>query len=358
MPKYTVEDSQTGKRITFEWAAPTPPTDADMEEVFAAARGTEPKENGMIGKIWSGLAEPERLSREGLTRLAGMVPDPAPTGNLPGDILRGGGRIVADTLAEAAPGFVSREALLASGVPYLGKAIAPSMGAIGGKIAQGAEGISGLEYKTPGILKEAAKDASLFFGKGTKAAKSLYQKAEGGVSRGPFEGMYKPEEIIDKTLAIFKEGSERFLTPTQAHMARKAVSKAMETGRNVKDELISLRGKLDKIAKLDPNIAKGDVAFARGRKTEALRTLFPTNKGGKTSIAKMFLGGVAGGVGAYSGGDVGDRAQRGLLPLAIMSPASQGLAATGLGFGARMVGGISPNAGIALGAILGRRRKK
>ena len=43
MPKYTVEDSQTGKRVTFEWAAPNPPTDIDMEEVFSVARQEHPE---------------------------------------------------------------------------------------------------------------------------------------------------------------------------------------------------------------------------------------------------------------------------------------------------------------------------
>jgi len=37
MPKYTVKDKATGKTITFNWKMDTPPTDADMEEIFAAA---------------------------------------------------------------------------------------------------------------------------------------------------------------------------------------------------------------------------------------------------------------------------------------------------------------------------------
>src|SRR5690606_3342155 len=35
--RYTVEDTQTGKRITFEWHGSAPPTDADIEAVFQAA---------------------------------------------------------------------------------------------------------------------------------------------------------------------------------------------------------------------------------------------------------------------------------------------------------------------------------
>lgn len=38
MPKYTVQNPE-GRKVTFDWSDPNPPTDADMEEVFAAAGG-------------------------------------------------------------------------------------------------------------------------------------------------------------------------------------------------------------------------------------------------------------------------------------------------------------------------------
>lgn len=38
MPDYTVKDETSGKTITFRWDGQEPPTDADMEEVFAAAQ--------------------------------------------------------------------------------------------------------------------------------------------------------------------------------------------------------------------------------------------------------------------------------------------------------------------------------
>jgi len=39
MPIYTVKDNQTGKTIKFQWNEAAPPTDTDLEEVFAEARG-------------------------------------------------------------------------------------------------------------------------------------------------------------------------------------------------------------------------------------------------------------------------------------------------------------------------------
>ncbi len=45
MPQqYTVRDNASGKTVTFDWNSPEPPTDADMEEVFAAARTSQPEE--------------------------------------------------------------------------------------------------------------------------------------------------------------------------------------------------------------------------------------------------------------------------------------------------------------------------
>jgi hypothetical protein len=43
MPKYTVQDTTTGKKVTFDWNDTNPPTDADMEQVFSAARSSAPE---------------------------------------------------------------------------------------------------------------------------------------------------------------------------------------------------------------------------------------------------------------------------------------------------------------------------
>jgi hypothetical protein len=37
MPNYTVQDTQTGKKIKFEWSGNKPPSDSDMEEIFGQA---------------------------------------------------------------------------------------------------------------------------------------------------------------------------------------------------------------------------------------------------------------------------------------------------------------------------------
>jgi len=62
MPKYTVQDTSTGKKVTFDWNAPIPPTDADMEEVFAAAKATTPTSSKK--RSWSSVPG-EALSNVG-----------------------------------------------------------------------------------------------------------------------------------------------------------------------------------------------------------------------------------------------------------------------------------------------------
>ena len=42
MPDYTVKDRESGQTITFRWNAPTPPNEADLAEVFKAARQQQP----------------------------------------------------------------------------------------------------------------------------------------------------------------------------------------------------------------------------------------------------------------------------------------------------------------------------
>lgn len=70
MAEYTVVDNETGKEITFDWHLDTPPTDADMDEIFAESRQTEQSEPEAITSQWEG-AEKTPLMRgigEGLTR--------------------------------------------------------------------------------------------------------------------------------------------------------------------------------------------------------------------------------------------------------------------------------------------------
>lgn len=60
MPKrYTVRDEASGRTITFEWEGAEPPTDADLEEIFAEAQGgpapePSPADVRSTGDVWRG----------------------------------------------------------------------------------------------------------------------------------------------------------------------------------------------------------------------------------------------------------------------------------------------------------------
>lgn len=51
MPQYTVQDTTTGKQITFDWTGDVDPTDSDMEEIFSQAKTFNPekKPSGVSG---------------------------------------------------------------------------------------------------------------------------------------------------------------------------------------------------------------------------------------------------------------------------------------------------------------------
>lgn len=281
--------------------------------VYEIETEDSPKEKGIVGKTWDALGVPEKMSREGLTKIAEAVPSAKMTGNVARDFALNAPKAIAETLAETAPDFISPESIATAGAFKLGKVAAPLIKSSGRAAGKALEGLSGLEYRTPGVLAEAAKDPSLFFAKGKKSANSLYSaaKAETGTSN-IFKGMYKPDEIVDAAKDYMAKGG--VLEPSEALSYRKALDKLMKSGRYIKDELIALRKEADSIAKKSESIKMADPVYARGAKAEALRQPFAVNKSGGTSIAKGILG-VLGGV----------------VPNVVMSPAVQGLTATGVG---------------------------
>lgn len=76
MPDYTVKDNQTGKSVTFRWDGPQPPTEADLAEVFAAARQPAPKqeESSLLGDVATGLTQSAVGTFVGLGNLVHKIP--------------------------------------------------------------------------------------------------------------------------------------------------------------------------------------------------------------------------------------------------------------------------------------------
>ncbi len=139
MPNYTVLDTTSGKKVTFNWNGQGTPTDADMEEVFSEARKVSPKEPKpstslgeiTVGEDFSGdmataqtaakIARPV-LEYGGMAAGAVAGAPLGPLGSVGGaGLLYAGGKSVADALDE-----------------YVGLRESPSFGK---RLAQGAKDV-------------------------------------------------------------------------------------------------------------------------------------------------------------------------------------------------------------------------
>lgn len=311
--------------------------------VSSAAQQMSPPQS-MGQKAWNALAWPEKKSREGLQMLAGMVPKPEPTGNLPMDLLKGAPRIAADTMAEAAPGFVSRNAILGSAAGEALGAGAPAIKGVLRSIGRQGEEMSGIAPKAEGALEAAYKDPTLIFAKGKKAAGGFYEAAKDDLNAAKdtyratsqagdgvvnmektkdiFSGKYQPHDILD-TANKFIEGGGK-MEPAEALKVRKAIDIMLKSKQNVPDELYKMRDIYDGIAKSSDNLAAGDAAYQRGIQADALRNVFPQNKYGGASA---FKSAVAAAVAKIPGGQ--------LLAAPMFSPMTQGALATGAGVATR-----------------------
>lgn len=283
--------------------------------IIQGVNDKEEKKPGLISRAWDALAVPEQLSRKGLGMIASAVPGREPTGDMALDIGLNIPKVAAETMAEAAPSFISRGAIVTAGaLKGLGMA-APLIRSAGSALAKGAEGISGLEYKTPGVLTEAAKDSSLLFGKGRSSVSKMYQASIDTKNVRPFFGQaMSHKELINTAADIAREGG---LTPEEALIARKTLDAAKKEIPEYSYH--KMRDMFDAIAK---NVSKeADAAYTRAVKSEALRNLAPQNKLGGASVAKIAVGSLLG-------------------PQALLaSPVVQGTLATGAGLASR---GIAP----------------
>lgn len=263
---------------------------------------------GLVHRAWDALAIPEQKSKEGLRMLADMVPQPEPTGNLPADIVKGAPRILTDSLAETAPGFISRGAIVTAGALKAGQLGAPLAEAAGRQLAKGAEAISGLEYKNPGILKDAFNDRKVLMGPTSDKVGAMYEgMTNPDQIRKSFARSTDSKALVDEAMQAVDDGS---LTSAEALVARRTLDKIKKSLPDYSYR--QMRDSFDGIAKTIS--ADADAAFSQAKKTDALRNFFPQNKLGGTSIAKSFLGTLAG-----------------VFPTLAMSPAIQGATATGLG---------------------------
>jgi hypothetical protein len=327
-----VDDETLARKVIEKY-----PVYADKVQFINKSDQREDK--GMLEWAWGGLSIPEKVSREGLNKLADLVPAVEPTGSTLRDVALNSPKVVAETMAEVAPSFISRGSILTAGAGQLiskgSKALAPI--AKGG--ARQLEEMSGIAPKGEGALSTVFNDPSLYLTKGKKAASALYDSAKNEMPKGTslFEGMYKPEEILDSAKQYISKGGT--LEPAEGFVLRKAIDKLLKSGRYIKDSLIADREIADSIAKQSPAIAKADPMFKRALQSEAITNIFPQNKLGGASPFKVLVG-------------------RGLSLLAapLLSPAVQGVGAAGLGLAYRGATNPAIARTLGAGASLGLRR--
>jgi len=337
MPQYKITDPTTNKSLTL--TGDSPPTEQELNDIFSKVHGDNPANEtkpGLLSKVYDSLNVPSEMARSGLNQLASYVPSKEPTGNMVSDIALNVPKVAAETVAQVAPNFIDRTSILTGGVLGAARAATPLIKTAGSLVGKGAEALSGLEHQTPGILTEAAKDATLIFSKGKSAAGDLYKAAKDGSSFNLFDGLYKPDEIVDMARTYINKGGA--LQPTEALMYRKAVDKLLKSGKYVKDELFTMRQEADQIAKQSDLIAQADPMYVRGMRAEALRNLLPQNKLGGSSAFKSAIAAAMKAAGI------------------ITLPIVQGATATGLGLatrGASALAGPTVRSATGMGSLLG-----
>jgi hypothetical protein len=299
---------------------------------------------GLMSKAWSALGKPEQLSRQGLGRLAQMVPEGKITGNLPMDMLRGAPRIAANTLAETAPGFVSRGAMLTAAAAPVAKGIGAAAETVGPGIAKQLESLSGMK---PGLLGKAFRDPTLIFSSIPKEAREAYQASSDLAKSSPeVSATARPLPLVMKLLGKAKGG---MITPDEALSGRKAIDQLWESRSVTEDFKNMARETFDAIVKQQPELKEADIGFSRGKQAAGLRQLLPQNKYGGTSAFKTAIM-----AGLNAMGPAGKVAMAGL------SPAAMGTGATALGAASKPLSALAnnPQLSVAVQQLISRLMRK
>lgn len=269
---------------------------------------------GFASKAWDALAVPEQKSREGLNMIANAIPSKEPGSQVKSagyydpsdpeygkmitpppmyDALVNAPKIAAETLAEVAPSFINRTAILAGGagagarllgkVPGMSK-VTGAIGSAGKWLGEQGEAQSGLANKTPGALAATVEDPLLPLRPGRTASQKAYDasKNAGNAIRDEFRKIPKSDDLVLKTLDEIDKGG---VSTQEALVARRALD---DTKRSWSAEFFRYaREKLDTIAKQD--FAGADAAHQRAVMSESLRSLASLNKNGTPSILRNII---------------------------------------------------------------------
>lgn len=313
-PEYqNVDDNVLAQKVLDKY--PEYKDKVDMSQSSAPAQ-TQP-EPGLLSQAWNALKKPEEWVKQGTEQwvnAAKSVPEFPYTGNTVRDIALNAPKAinesVAETLDKVLPGTVSRSSLATMGALEAAPTV---LAPVGNLIAKGAEGLSGLVYKTPGVLVEAFKNPSLIFKGGIEKARALYQAAK-ETPAAEFPDLLKNQNAVEDALAALKQGT---LAPDKALEARKALDATKDL--YTQDSFSATRDAFNQVAK--QKFSEADAAYRTGMQADALRTAYPLNVSGTPSKLQMTAG-----LGAML-----SRNPYAIGMAAASSPLVQGAAASGLG---------------------------
>lgn len=240
---------------------------------------------------------------------------------------------------------ISPENAVVMGLLKGGKLAAPAIKALGRFVGQGAEKLSGLSYKTPGVLADVVENPSLPFKPGIEAANEIYaSKADPTKIRDTFKATLGKKELVEGAMQALKEGN---LTPDEALIARQTLDSIKNQIPRV--SYFSSRNALNELAKT--KFAGADEAYRTAVKAENLRNVLPINKTGTPSIVKSALG-----IGGAFGGGISPYAP---VVAPAVSPAIQAGIASGIGVTKKAISPLVENPKLAaLSEIIRREIEK
>jgi hypothetical protein len=345
MPQYTVKDNASGKTVTFEWNGAEPPTDADMEDVFAAAGSQAPESQGNPYNVPKNYGE---MSRD--EKIDWHMNDPLTTGAATGGF---------------SPGTLVPKVIHGIAKTVMGKAL-------------GSQVPVQRAFPNVDLAEEALKhgtNPSKLAGAGKQAAKDVVGAGRAADAAGV--PPVKAREIVSGLRPVFERAKQAELGGIAGAKQRvidtaQSIRRSMpKEGLPIKDSLVA-KSEWQEVGKQAQRAAPGELKgpnariakavggqFAgtiRGRGFEPLnqaldksQSLMALQRAAQSmsyrpSLLQMIIGGAGGGLTAATTGDWKKAAMAAAVPIA-MSP--RGLSAM-----ARGVDASSPATQPALEAIL------
>ena len=322
MPDYTVYDRASKKTVTFSWEGDTPPNDADMREVFKAAK-TETSEwtQGTGAKSGASQADFYKDEASTLTKVKDVAKKASPyirpvlegagmvagaglagtagglasfgTGSIPAGVMGGalgyaGGKNLADMYDEAV-GLQDGGSMANRAKTSLADLATGATLEMGGRVA--APVLSGLAKGVGKVVKPVLGKMS---GTGTETITQAIKSGENATGINPIKsqtafdkalrGEMSGEEVVDSARTALNELKQSRLAAYQGKLQQVQASGATVDMQPIRDELTSLMGKYN--VKIDPTTGVIDTsrtAMGKTGRNDIAEIVDTVNKWGTTA---------------------------------------------------------------------------